>query len=189
MSSVESAASHAYRVFSVSRHCSSSRFHRDGITLCTLHAEWGAVSQIVCCWNRPKWVSQETVVISCTAGWQQRHLKQNMQAKICLHKINKSRRDPYFDSWGCLCASTFVFTVVLVQLSHFPNQFDVGPGNLVRGTWYDPAHHSHCYLVIPIFWTSCISREMAVTLATIWKHIIWTMSWFHFIIVMRPVST
>ena len=37
-------------------------------------------------------------------------------------------------------------------------------------------HTSHCYLVIPIFWTSCISRETAVTLATIGKHIIWTMS-------------
>jgi len=37
-------------------------------------------------------------------------------------------------------------------------------------------HTSHCYLVIPVFWTSCICTEMAVSLATIEKHVIWTMS-------------
>lgn len=46
-SSAESVAPHAYRVFSLSQDCTSSRFTRDGRILCTLHAEWWAVSQIV----------------------------------------------------------------------------------------------------------------------------------------------
>lgn len=54
---VESVTSHASRVSVVSLYCIASRFHRNGIILCTLHAECGAISQIVCRWkNQPRWV-------------------------------------------------------------------------------------------------------------------------------------
>ncbi len=171
MSSEESLTSHAYRVFSVSLRCTPSGFHRDGIILCTLHAECGAVSQIVCHRNQPRWVNQETVVSSSTAGGQRdkKTETENESKYVCK---NKGGRDPYF-----LHLWMFVLVKTVLDQSTLSDAF-----GMIQ-------HTIHCYLLILIFWTSCISGERAVTSATIWKHIIWTMSWFNFIIVMRPVLT
>lgn len=152
VSLVESVTSHAYKVFSVSLHCTSSRFHRHGVILCTLHAECGAISLIVCRWNQPVWVSQEAAVSSSTAGRRGdknilRHHKKKMQTNM----FAIMWLDKYFDSCRCFCVSRFVFTLVLVHLYYFQNQFNVGPLSLVKGTWNDPAHHpllsTHPYIL------------------------------------------
>lgn len=107
MSSVESVTSHASRVFVVSLYCIASRLHINGIILCTLHAECGAISQIVCRWNQTRWVSQETVVSSSTSGARTDENRDILSAKkkqANMFAKNNRGHDPHFDSWGCLCA-------------------------------------------------------------------------------------
>lgn len=116
--------------------------------------------------------------------------KQNKTKTSKYVSKNKGGHDGDFDSWGCLrwCVLRFVFTALLVQLPCLQINLMLEQSTLSEALGMIQ-HIILCYLLTPIFWTSCISWEMAVALATIRKHIIWTMSWFHFIIVMRPVLT
>ena len=128
MSSDESVASHAYRVFSVRRHCSSSRFHRDGVSLCTLRAE---------CWGASFRSSGNNQDESASRKWWA-HAQQEGEETEMTKETKNAQIKSIFQLFFLTVEDFCVYFCDLVQLS--PLHKSIWLSNLIRYTWFDPAH-------------------------------------------------